>query len=213
MCVFDMDGVLLDSESVYLLNAKKCNELYHFNIKNDDVLYAIIGSTEKDSRRIFAQHLGKDFPYDDFMNKRWELQKEYMKENPIQLKKGVIELLDYLSKNNIVKVIATSTSRQYAIKCLKDVKIYDYFDSIVCGDDLQKSKPNPDIYLKAISPYKFKMEEILVFEDSNNGILSGCAAGLNVVYVPDVAIITKDTQKKVFATIDNISEAIKLINN
>ena len=212
MCVFDMDGVLIDSESVYLINAKRCNDIYHFNI-NNEVLHATMGSTEKDCRRLFEEILGKDFPYDDFSDKQWALQQEYMKQHPLQLKKGVIELLDYLTQNKIIKVIATSTSRNYACKCLKDVGIYDYFDYIVCGDDLQKSKPNPDIYLKAISPYNFTEEEILVFEDSNNGILSGCNANLKVIYVPDVAIVPQDTQNKAYVIIEDLSKAIDIIEN
>lgn len=205
-----MDGILLDSESVYLINAKECNRIYNYGI-TDEVLNATMGSNEQDARRLFLEHLGKAFPYDEFCEREWEIQKEYMKKNPLKLKKGVIELLEFLTKHDIKKVVATSTSRNYACKCLKDAGIYNYFDEIVCGDDLKKSKPHPDIYLKAISNFDFNKDEILVFEDSNNGLLSGLNAGLKVVHVPDVAIVPQDTLDRCFKIIDNLSLAKELI--
>ena len=81
MCVFDMDGILLDSETVYLINAKRCNEKYGFDI-SVEVLNSTMGSSEKDCQRIFLEHLGQDFPYDDFINKLVDLQTEYIKQNP-----------------------------------------------------------------------------------------------------------------------------------
>lgn len=205
-----MDGILLDSETVYLINAKKCSEIYNYGV-NDEVLNATMGSNEADARRLFLEHLGRDFPYDEFCENEWKIQTEYMEKYPLQLKKGVKELLDFLTQRNIKKVVATSTSRNYACKCLRDAGIYDYFDEIVCGDDLKKSKPNPDIYLKAISKFDIDKKDILVFEDSNNGLLAGLNAGLKVVHIPDVAIVPKSTLDRCYKIITDLSMAKELI--
>lgn len=205
-----MDGILLDSESVYLINAKECSKRFNYSL-SDEVLNVTMGSNEQDARRLFLEYMGQDFAYDEFCENEWKIQKEYMEKYPLQLKKGVIELLDFLTEHSIKKVVATSTSRNYACKCLKDAGIYDYFDEIVCGDDLKKSKPNPDIYLKAISKFDIDKKDILVFEDSNNGLLAGLNAGLKVVHVPDVAIVPQSTLDRCYKIIDDLSMAKNLI--
>ena len=210
LCVFDMDGLMLDSETVYFHNVMECNEKYGYGVPADLVLRSL-GANEIETRASYLKAMGPDFPYDEFSSRTWQIQLECMKSHPIQKKKGIIELLDYLTENNIRKVVATSSSQYYAKDFLKDAGLYDYFDHVVYGDDLTESKPAPQIYLKAIEPFGFDKENILAFEDSSNGILSAYNAGLKVVHIPDIAIVEESTKEKCFAILHDLNEAIGLI--
>jgi len=210
LCVFDMDGLMLDSESVYYLCARLCSEKYGYQIP-DELILQTMGINERETERRFLEAMGQDFPFRAFLHNEWELQLEYMKEHPIQPKKGLFELLDHLEEKGIRKAVATSTYRIYATDYLKNAGIIDRFDHIVYGDDLTESKPRPQIYLKAIEPFDLPKENILAFEDSENGILSAYNAGLSVIHIPDLAQVKEETRKKCFRILKDLSEAIDVI--
>ena len=210
LCVFDMDGLLIDSESVWLNNALECNRKYGYGIPEELVLKTM-GNNNEETRRRFLETMGASFPYDEFIRQVVIERREYLKIHPLEKKKGLDELFDWLEDNDIRKALATSTGRVHAIDSLESVNIADRFDHIVLGDDLKESKPRPEIYLKAISPFPYEKDEILAFEDSGNGILSACGAGLRVVYIPDLAYVSEQTKEKSFTTLNDLSEAIKLI--
>lgn len=210
LCIFDMDGLILDSESVYFINAKRCNEIYNYQIP-EDLILKTMGVNEIENEKRFLDALGKDFPFQEFLHNEWVMQLEYMKTHPIKKKKGIDELLDYLDKNDIKKVVATSSSQYFAKDFLVDAGLYDKFDNVVYGDDLTQSKPDPQIYLKAAEPFNLSKEEILAFEDSNNGILSAYNAGFKVMHIPDLAFVEESTREKSYAILNDLLEAIPLI--
>ncbi len=210
LCVFDMDGLMLDSESVYYHCAKLCSEKYGYQIP-DELFLQTMGTNETETQRQFLERMGEDFPFREFLHNEWVLQLEYMKAHPIQPKKGLFELLDFLRENGIRKAVATSTYRIYATDYLKNAGIIDRFDHIVYGDDLTESKPRPQIYLRAVEHFDLPKENILAFEDSENGILSAYNAGLSVIHIPDLARVKEETRKKCFRILKDLSEAIDVI--
>lgn len=205
-----MDGLILDSESVYFDIARVCSKQYGYNIP-DDLLLKTMGVNEKETERRFLEVMGKDFPFYEFLHNEWVMQLEYMKSHPIVKKKGIDEFLDYLTASNIKKVVATSSAQYFAKDFLTDAGLIDKFDYIVYGDDLTESKPNPQIYLKAIEPFNIPKENIFAFEDSNNGILSAYNAGLKVIHIPDLAYVEDSAKEKCFAVLNNLIEAKELI--
>lgn len=210
LCVFDLDGLLIDTETVYVNTAKWCCELYGYEVP-EDLLYEIMGKTETAIRQMFLDRLGNDFPYDEFIEKRVSLRLPYLEKHPVQRKKGLEELFQYLEKNNIKKSLATSSEESRASFYLNQTNLIDRFDYKCFGNNIINSKPHPEIYLKAIEPFNLEKEEILAFEDSNNGILSAYNAGLKVVHIPDLAIVTKETKEKAYVTLNDLSEAIDVI--
>ncbi len=210
LCIFDMDGLLIDSEKIYLLSALACSEKYGYQIP-EELIYRTMGNNEAETRNRFLQTMGSDFPFDEFLEKEWAIHQDYLLHHPMEKKKGVDELLSYLEKEKIAKAIATSTQRFYADQYLKSVGLDGRFDHIVYGDDLKESKPRPEIYLKAAAAFPYKKEEILAFEDSGNGILSAVSAGLKVVHIPDLANVADEVKEKSFAVLDDLSQAVKLI--
>ncbi len=210
LCIFDMDGLLLDSETVWYLSALACNEKYGYEVPDQFVLDTM-GLNDIETRRRFLIALGEDFPFHEYIARTVELRREYLDSHPLKKKKGVDELLAYLDRNNVRKAVATSTKRSSAEISLQCAGIKDRFDHITYGDDLKESKPRPEIYLKAAAAFDIPKKNILAFEDSNNGILSAYNAGLKVVHIPDLASVEEVTRKKCFAVLNDLSEAIELI--
>ena len=205
-----MDGLLIDSEKIYLFSALKCAEEYGYDY-DEAFIRSTMGNNEIETKRKFLEKMGPDFSFETFLHQEWVIHQDYLSKYPMEKKKGVDELLDYLEKKGIRKVIATSTARLYAQDFLKSVQLLHRFDHIVYGDDLKQSKPEPEIYLKAIAAFPYDKEEILAFEDSGNGILSAYRAGLKVVHVPDLAYVDENIRNLSFAIFSDLSQAIDLI--
>jgi len=109
-----------------------------------------------------------------------------IEESPIPLKDGAEELLRYISSIEIPIAVATSTAIDRAQKKLKSSGILDYFDFIIGGDQVTRSKPDPEIYLKAASELSSEPSKCLALEDSANGVKAAVAAGMTVVQIPDL---------------------------
>lgn len=212
LCVFDMDGLLIDSEKVYLINALKTSEVYGYGLSREFII-STIGLNATETRKRYLQVNGEDFPFEEFMEKEWVFHEEYLRNNPMEKKKGVDELFEFLDSNHIQKALATSTSRKHALSYLESVDLENCFDHIVFGDDLTESKPRPEIYLKAISAFPYEKDEIFAFEDSSNGILSAYNAGLNVIHIPDISYVSDEVKEKSFIVLDDLTQAIKLIQD
>ncbi len=211
LCIFDMDGLLIDSERIYLESAMECSRNFGYNV-SDELIRKTMGNNREEAKRRFFEAMGKDFPYEQFSKDRLIIQDEYLKHHAIEKKKGAEELLDYLDEKRIRKAVATSTRRERARRFLNSAGLSGRFDHIVYGDDLKESKPRPEIYLKAISAFPIDKSEILAFEDSGNGILSAVGAGIEVVLVPDLAYVADEVKEKSFTVLHDLTEAIKLID-
>ena len=212
LCIFDMDGLLIDTEIIYLKTALECSKLYGYNVP-EELIRSTMGNNSAETRNRFMNYMGEDFPYEEFMERESVLHQKYIEEHSIQKKKGCDELLSFLEEKGIRKAIATSTKRKTADRFLEITGLTGRFDHIVYGDDLKESKPRPEIYLKAIEAFPYKKEEILAFEDSGNGILSADAAGLKVVHIPDLAEVSDEIKEKSLAVFDDLSQAVKLFED
>lgn len=183
--VFDMDGVLFDSEQLYMRLWRQLALKYHIpNI--DDILYRCLGMTVAHERATYLETYGVDFPYDQYVE---ELKVDffgYIEKYGMPLKPGTRELLDYLKDHHYLIALATSTAKEHVEMELIGVKLYDYFNVIVTGDMITHSKPAPDIYLKACEQLGVEPQEAWAVEDSANGIRSAYQAQMKVIMVPDL---------------------------
>lgn len=183
--VFDMDGVILDTEILVLSCWDRIGK--ENNIKNTrEVCKKCIGTTYTRTTEIFKENYGQDFPFEEYSKEVSKLFHEMSDNEGIPLKKGVKELLEYLKENNYKIGLASSTMIKYVTKELKDAGVYDYFDIVVGGDMLKKSKPEPDIYLLACEKLNVDPKETFAVEDSFNGIISAYRAGMKALMVPDL---------------------------
>lgn len=113
----------------------------------------------------------------------------------LPMKKGVIELLTYLKSEGKKIALASSTRRQTVMSQLKDAGILDYFDAVICGDMLQRSKPAPDIFLKACEEIQVLPEKAYVIEDSYNGIRAASVGKMHPIMVPDLLSENEEMDK------------------
>lgn len=195
--VFDMDGVLLDSERLYRIHWIKAATIY--GISEDTmqtVCNRIAGGSSEHTRAVFAEVFGAKFPYEEMRQKVFELMDEYISVHGIDLKPGIVELLQFLKQNGVRIALATSTERERATTNLKNAGIFDYFDECVFGNQVKRSKPDPDIYLTACSAVGVDPKQAMGVEDSINGIFSVINAGMTAVFVEDLISPTEEVRKR-----------------
>lgn len=195
--IFDMDGVLIDSERISL----KCYQevLKDYQYEMDEKIYVkFIGRNVEGIKEALQEEFGKDFPFDEIYKKKSKLALEFTDKNGVKIKPGVHELLDYLNNENYKIAVATSTRRQRAIELLERAKIKGKVNYIVCGDQVENSKPDPEIFLRAAEGLNVKPNNCLVVEDSDAGITAAHAASMAGVHVPDMKILDDKTKKLAF---------------
>ncbi len=202
--IFDMDGLLFDTENLYLSHAKETEHELGHSIPTELHIEAI-GRTFPDVKRIFLDHLGPDFPMDHFMQRTKERVYEHIDRYGITIKPGAFELLQALKARGIMTILASSSAYWMIKKNLAAAKMNSYFDLIVSGEEVEHGKPAPDIFLLAANRAGLQPEECVVLEDSNNGALAGCAAGMRTVMVPDVKPPIAEVEKKVFRVYPSLS--------
>lgn len=210
MIFFDMDGCLIDSEIVYVYAWLELFQELNIPIELDEIM-----NWRGKNNRLINERINEFVgDMDETLNLR-KIRDErfYVKlyNNEVELKPYAKDILDYLDSKNIPYALVTSTIKEKASKVLTHFNLYHRFKFIFFGDDVVDSKPNPEIYLKAVSQSGLNKHEILVFEDSRNGIEACNNAGLDVVYVPDCdRIDTSDIL--LFNEIKDFNEGIKMIS-
>lgn len=183
--VFDMDGVLIDTEAVFMRCWKKLAE--ELNLPNvEEVAKQCIGITVTQTEALFQKAYGKEHPCESYVQAANDIFYKHEADEGIPEKPGVHELFAYLKKENYWIGLASSTREEAVRRQMKTVGILDDFDAIVCGDMVTKSKPDPDIYLKACELLKVDPKECYAVEDSYNGIRSAHAAGMKAIMIPDL---------------------------
>lgn len=189
--VFDMDGVLYDTETLSLQNWMAVGEEMGLpDMENTHT--KCIGVNRNDGIAILKSCYGDDFDGDAFLSYCSEKMHARLEKDGLPLMKGVIEILTYLKEKNIPVAICSSTKVPTIKEHLKQTHMEEYFTEIIGGNMVEHSKPQPDIYLKACDTLGFKPEECIGVEDSPNGIRSCHAAGLYTVMIPDLVKPTEE---------------------
>ncbi len=210
--IFDMDGVIFDSERVIFEEWKELSKKYGF--ENIEIpYYKCIGVNAATTRKIMLDFYGEDFPYDEYCREQSQKYHEEFDGGRLPLKKGVEELLKYLKKEGFFVAIASSTRRALVEQQIVDAGLRPYFDRIVGGDMVEKSKPEPDIFLKAIEGLEVKPEEVLVIEDSYNGIRAAYNAGMIPVMVPDLVEPDDEMKEKAGIILKDLLEVKEYLEN
>ncbi|MDE5930953.1 MAG: HAD family phosphatase [Lachnospiraceae bacterium] len=201
--IFDMDGVIFDSEQLVLDSWETVGKKYGI----PDVgktLTDCIGTSKVKTREIVYEHYGKDFDFEKYSKEASLLFHEYVKENGLPVKKGVRELLQYLKEEEVPVGLASSTRLAVVEEELKQAALYDYFRVVVGGDQLKRSKPEPDIYLMTCEKMGVSPENAYAVEDSYNGIRAAHSAGMMPIMVPDLLPATEEMLEKSIAVFDDL---------
>lgn len=190
--VFDMDGVLFDSERLIQRCWKEVGA--HYGLPEiGETFLRCVGTTRVHTRRVFHERY-PEFSYDVFQEGCRELFFGEIEETGMPLKPGAREILSHLQERGDGIALASSTRRELVECELKSVDLMRYFDQIVTGDQLERSKPAPDIYLMACRALEVAPEKSWAIEDSYNGIRAAAAAGMKAIMVPDLLPPTREME-------------------
>ncbi|XDZ65735.1 HAD family hydrolase [Alphaproteobacteria bacterium LSUCC0684] len=183
--IFDMDGLLLDTERLSRLSFDALARAR--GVPDPDFIFPqLVGRSRDDHQMIFARHLPLGLDPVTF-DAEWKEAFQALLTDHVPVKPGAETVLAYLNGRRIPCGLATSSARDKALTYLGRAGLLDYFDVLVGGDEIPASKPAPDIYLEAAGRLGVAPPEVLAFEDSDNGVRSAHAAGMQIVQIPDLA--------------------------
>lgn len=209
--ISDMDGVILDSEKLYVRFWCEAAQFYGYPMQKEHAL-SIRSMARPFAKEKLKGYFGDNFDYEKVHEKRVSLMDKFIDENSVEAKSGAKELLSYIKSNGYKLALATATSLERTKTYLTQLGLYDYFDKIVCASMVKKGKPEPDIYLKAAKLLKLKPEECIALEDSTNGIRSAFVAGCKTVMVPDLDKPTPQIKPFLYDVADSLEDVIRILN-
>ena len=182
--IFDMDGLLLDSESIALSAFTEASKNTQIPLSNS-VFNACVGANRETRAEILKSAIAGSERYTRFTSEWDRIYSAYC-EDAIPLMDGALEFLKFLKAHNKRFAVATSTPIAIALSKLKKSKILDYFEFVIGGDQVSAGKPDPELYLTAAERLGVVPEKCLALEDSKNGTLSAFRAGMLVVQIPNM---------------------------
>jgi len=193
--IFDMDGVIFDSERAVIDCWKVIAPQYGITDIETHCI-AATGLNEQATRKIFKEQYGEDMPYDEMRAKRKALFIERFDQGLVPVKPGTVELLSYLKDNGYKVALASSTSEGTVRRELGIAGLIEFFDVIIGGDKVTHSKPDPEIFLMAMEQLGVESGESVIIEDSYNGVRAADASGAYTVMVPDLLPPTDEMREK-----------------
>lgn len=208
--VFDMDGVIFDSERAVMQCWKEVASRH--NIPDiEKAILACTGTTMVRTREIMLNLYGADFPYDEYARESSAIFHSRYDGGRLPMKPGVKELLSFLKERGKKIALASSTRQQVVTDELRDAGIIEYFDRIICGDMVSRSKPAPDIFLKACEELNVSPSNSYAIEDSYNGIRAAHAGGLHPIMVPDLLPADEEMQSLAEIVLPNLTSVIEYL--
>ena len=183
--IFDMDGVIFNTENLCMQLWVELADRHGFKKDVRNPMYESIGTNLQATTEIFKRYYGIDFPFQEYTEEVRVATSAYINEQGIPIKQGAGALLKYLKEAGFRIGLASSTRCQTVEANLQKARLYEYFDVIIGGDMVERSKPEPDIFLKCCKTLDIKPSETFVIEDSYNGIRAANRAGTMPIMVPD----------------------------
>lgn len=203
--IFDMDGILIDTERISFNAFKKVLKEYNYEISERFYL-TMIGRNLNGIKEVMMKEYGMNFPFEEIYRKKVNIAFETIERDGVIVKPGVHEIIDYLNERNYKIAVATSTQRERANYLLEKIQIKNKVNYIVCGDQVKHSKPEPEIFLKASKGVGVEPEKCIVIEDSDVGILAAYRAGMKGINVPDMKVPDDNMKKIAYKIFNSLSE-------
>ena len=206
--IFDLDGVIFDSEQALFHEWQLIAEKYGFRNLEEPYMKCI-GVNAQTCRRIILDYYGEDFPYDAYCAESSRNYHQKYDHGRLPMKPGVKELLEELSKREVGIAIASSTRSDVVRSEIEAAGLLDFFQVIIGGEMVHRSKPEPDIFLEAAGQLGAKPEECCVIEDSYNGILAASRAGMFPVMIPDMLPPNEMMRREAKLILPSLTELLK----
>ena len=215
LVIFDMDGTMLDTETLSIKGWQAAVEEQIPGVPWEEfsqVFYKMIGTNADNCRRVAYEHM-PTFDFDRGYIVSYGYMDDHFKNHGVPIKTGLLELLDQLEALGIKKCVATSTARDRATHKLELANIAHRFEVIVGGDQVERSKPNPEIFLKAAAACGIAPEKCLVLEDSLAGVTAGYKAGMQVIVIPDLLPASPEALKMATMECKDMLEVAGLLSS
>jgi HAD superfamily hydrolase (TIGR01509 family) len=205
-----MDGTLFDTERIAIDAVQSAFREQGVEVTRQ-TLETVIGGGGDEARAFLNRFVPARTGIDEILQRTENIMKGHIDQHGLPIKAGALELLAYLKNRGITVGLATSSNSGRARDNLKLAGMCDYFETVIGGDQVERCKPHPDIYLKALAELRAIPGDTIALEDSDNGIKAAFAAGLRVIHIPDIQLIDEKTRTCVyrqFATLLEFREEI-----
>lgn len=210
--IFDMDGVLFDTEQLMKEGWMKASQEMHFTL-TEEQMTQMRGSSKVNNAALFQKWYNGTIDYHEGRAIRSQYVDDYVKQYSIPEKKGLKELLSYLKNKKIPCAIATSTARQRASHYWELAGITNYFTASVCGDEVTNCKPDPEIFLTAAKKLNTPIEDCMIVEDSINGLKAARNSGAFSCMVPDLTPYSPDLKPVCDYVCEDLTAIIQLLES
>lgn len=208
--VFDMDGVIFDSERLVIDCWKIVADKYGIS-GIEEACFECLGINAALTRELMKKRFGENFPYDEYKQEMAALFHSRAAGGKLPQKEGIKELLIWLQKKGIKTAVASSTRREVVVRELTEGGLIGYFHEVICGDMVSRSKPAPDIFLKACESLKVAPENAVAIEDSYNGIRAASAAHMVPIMVPDLAEPTEEMEQLAVVILPSLLDVLSYL--
>ncbi|MGN0452946.1 MAG: HAD family hydrolase [Ruminococcus sp.] len=210
--IFDMDGLLIDTESLSYEALRLDLEAQGKEFTLEQFL-PIRSHSVKKCEEIFKGYYGEDFDFKGCFERHILYMNEHIDKYGLPLKKGARELLRFGKEQGLTIALATGTPLDTAKRWLESVELWNYFDEFQSSAFIEHGKPAPDVYLATAKLMGLKPCECMAFEDSPNGVRSASSAGCVTVMIPDLSGADEELSKLIYAEAESLDKAIDVINN
>jgi HAD superfamily hydrolase (TIGR01509 family) len=192
--LFDLDGLIADTEGLHVIAYKEAFNTFGMTVSEEEMYRGMGVSTRENIERLMKDHGIPSERKDEFIRLRYEAYYRLVQSEPLSFMDGAVDCLKYVEEKGKRRGLVTSSIRRHGEAVLENLQSHNnsvirldrYFEVLVFGDDIEKSKPEPDIYLKALKRLNIRPESCIAFEDSEAGVISAKAAGIRVFAVPNL---------------------------
>lgn len=184
--IFDMDGTMFDTERLRFRTIRQASLELAGRTIEDRTLIGSLGLSATRAEALAKSHYGEDYPYREIRRRADELELEHVRTRGVPVKVGLVQVLERLRRSGLTMAVATSSRRSIAEEYLINANVLKYFDITVCGDEVRRGKPHPEIFLRAASDLNRSPDRCLMVEDSENGLLSASQAGGQSILIRDI---------------------------
>lgn len=210
--IFDMDGVLIDTEKHYFSCWLQASKEAGFPFREEQALM-LRSCDAKVAEKMMKEIFGEEFDYYAIRERRRQLVKERLETYGLEKKPGVEETLRFLRAKGIKTAVATATPLELTKEHLTKLGLLELFDRIVSAKEVEHGKPAPDVYLYACKQIGEEPCNCIAVEDSPNGIMSAYSAGLKPVMVPDLTQPDEELKKLLFGSVNSLTGVCTIIDN
>ena len=209
--IFDFDGLLVNTEIISFYIYRDMLKKFGFSYSKEEYARNYSGKTGVANMRRLIDTYHLPYSPEEGLAVERKLEEEYLAKG-VELKKGAHELLEYLKDNSYKIAVASSSTAQRAMNILKAHQIDHYFDAFVFAEDISRSKPDPEIFLKAAGRLNTDVSECLVLEDSEAGIEAASQGNIPVICIPDMKMPSEQQILKTAAVLRSLDEVIEWMN-